>query len=485
VDKNMKVMLQNKAAMKYYGIPYTTNCLNTECHQIFNGTPDPCEGCNIPSAVLSGRHESFERKGFINPERLEQIIVYPINHDDLHTGAAIIRISDVTRARQMERELIQADKMISLGVLVSGVAHEINNPNSFIMLNGPLLWEAWKSIVPILEKYHAENGDFNIGGLPYSDMRDEIPQLFSGIKEGSERIQRIIQDLKNFARQDGAGMDQYVDMNEVIKSSIRLTDNLIKKATKFFKVEFGQKLPLIMGNKQKLEQVMINLIENACQALPDKKKGLFITSFFDKIERCVAVEVRDEGEGIPKNLLPRIMDPFFTTRRSEGGTGLGMSVSSNIIKGHGGKIEVESEWGKGTTIRFFIPVTRIKEPVKILVTDDDSTVREFITATLDKLNTYSVRGASNGAEAFLKIGQEIPDLLILDVQMPDMNGLEVCRLIKEKPELTAIKVIIITGFAESSQVKEIISMGFNKILTKPFTIRALLNTIDEILEVQK
>ena len=485
LDQDISVKVLNKAALNYYRASDFKKVIGKPCFEGLQGKTNPCEGCEIPSAIQSRQKKAFERKGFMEPEKIEQVVIYPMHHKDHQEGAAIIRITDVTRARQIERELIQADKMISLGVLVSGMAHEINNPNNFIMLNGHLLREAWESIVPVLKRYYDENGDFSMGGLPYSEMRDEIPQLFSGIKEGSERIQRIVQDLKDFARQDGANMGQSVNINEAIKSSIRLIGNLIKKATNNFRIKYGRNLPLIRGNKQKLEQVMINLIQNACQALPDREKGIFVTSFLDKEGGGVVVEVQDEGEGIPEKMLPRIMDPFFTTKRSEGGTGLGLSVSSNIIKRHGGKIELESEWGKGTTFRFFIPTTRIEEPVKILVIDDDSTIRKWLTAALAKPGIYSVREASNGAEAFLKIGQELPDLLILDVQMPDMDGAEVCRLIKENPELSDIKVIIITGFAESFQVKEIVRMGFDKILPKPFRIPALLNMVDEVLEVQK
>ena len=483
LDQDISVKVLNKAALNYYRASDFKKVIGKPCFEGLQGKTNPCEGCEIPSAIQSRQKKAFERKGFMEPEKIEQVVIYPMHHKNHQEGAAIIRITDVTRARQIERELIQADKMISLGVLVSGMAHEINNPNNFIMLNGHLLREAWESIVPVLKRYYDENGDFSMGGLPYSEMRDEIPQLFSGIKEGSERIQRIVQDLKDFARQDGANMGQSVNINEAIKSSIRLIGNLIKKATNNFRIKYGRNLPLIRGNKQKLEQVMINLIQNACQALPDREKGIFVTSFLDKEGGGVVVEVQDEGEGIPEKMLPRIMDPFFTTKRSEGGTGLGLSVSSNIIKRHGGKIELESEWGKGTTFRFFIPTTRIEEPVKILVIDDDSTIRKWLTAALAKPGIYSVREASNGAEAFLKIGQELPDLLILDVQMPDMDGAEVCRLIKENPELSDIKVIIITGFAESFQVKEIVRMGFDKILPKPFRIPALLNMVDEVLEV--
>lgn len=255
----------------------------------------------------------------------------------------------------IEKELVQADKMISLGVLVSGVAHEINNPNNFIMLNTPILWDAWKGIGPVIEKYYEENGDFNLAGLPYSRMRNEIPLLFSGVESGATRIQRIVQDLKNFARQDDSDMDQPLNINQIIKKSIQLTENLIKEKTTHFKVEYTKCLPSIKGNGQKLEQVMINLIENACQSLPQKERGVFITASFDKKKQSIVVEVRDEGVGIPGKFIDRIMDPFFTTKRSEGGTGLGLAVSSNIVKAHGGKIEVASEIAKGSIFRIVIP----------------------------------------------------------------------------------------------------------------------------------
>ncbi len=154
----------------------------------------------------------------------------------------------------MERELVQADKMISLGVLVAGVAHEINNPNNSIMMNAPLLREAWLEIVPILDKFFEKNGDFKMGSLPYSEMREEIPELFLGIEKGAHRIKRIVQDLKNFSRRDTAEMKQTVDVNHPIRSAVTLVGNLIKKSTDKFSVEYDEDLPLIKGNAQQLEQ---------------------------------------------------------------------------------------------------------------------------------------------------------------------------------------------------------------------------------------
>jgi len=249
---------------------------------------------------------------------------------------------------QMKNELIQADKMISLGILVSGVAHEINNPNHLIMSNTPLLIEAWKSSVPLLDRYYRENGDFSLGGLPYTRIREEVPQLFEGIIEGSVRIHRIVKDLKDYARREEVDMDQAVDLNHVIKNAVRLTRNLIDGKTDHFNLVYGTSLPVVRGNRQKLEQVIINLIQNACQAISDREQGLEIATFLEPARNCLCVRVRDQGHGIPENLLTRIMDPFFTTSQRQGGTGLGLAVCLNIVTTHGGKIEVTSKPGQGS-----------------------------------------------------------------------------------------------------------------------------------------
>ncbi|MGR3220732.1 MAG: PAS domain S-box protein, partial [Candidatus Anammoxibacter sp.] len=157
------------------------------------------------------------------------------NNNDEIIGVIFI-FRDVTEKRQIadlkekvhEQQLIQADKMISLGTLVAGVAHEINNPNNFIMLNTPILQDAWDDIMPILERYYEENDDFNIGGFKFTEMRNYIPKLFSGIHEGANRIKRIVSDLKDFARQEPVDMNQFVDVNFVVKSAITLVSNQIK-----------------------------------------------------------------------------------------------------------------------------------------------------------------------------------------------------------------------------------------------------------------
>ena len=273
---------------------------------------------------------------------------------------------DVTDRKQIEeqakihqQQLMQAGKMVALGTLVSSVAHEINNPNNFIMLNAPLLSEAWKSIMPILDEYYEKNGDFIIGGMSYTEMRENIPALFSGILDGSKRIKQIIEDMRDFVRRDTSDMSQSVDVNAVLKSAVNLLSNMIMKSTNHFSVEYGHHLPLLRGNFQRLEQVIINLIQNACQALRDTRKSIFVSTSYDEKRRIIVVKVEDEGIGIPSKVLPHITDPFYTTKSDAGGLGLGLSISSRIAKEHGGTLTFTSEPGKGTKAEIVLPVSQV------------------------------------------------------------------------------------------------------------------------------
>lgn len=261
-------------------------------------------------------------------------------------------------AESQQQQLIQADKMASLGILVSGVAHEINNPNNFIMLNGEILSMAWQNVMPILQKYYEENGDFLLAGMPYTRAHEKIGQLILGISEGATRIGKIVEALGGFARQDAGDLDQPVDPNAVVESAMVIVNNLIKKSTHHPSVELAENLPTIRGNPQQLEQVIINLITNACQALESPQKSLFVSTSYNETSDLIVIRVRDEGEGIPPENLNHIIEPFFTTKRDTGGTGLGLSVSYNIVKNHGGHLHFNSRFGEGTTATVMLPVSR-------------------------------------------------------------------------------------------------------------------------------
>jgi PAS domain S-box-containing protein len=283
--------------------------------------------------------------------------------DGKETEIHIVSIGiDITEKRKMEKEaelrrrqLIQADKMASLGILVSGVAHEINNPNNVIMMNTGILREAWHDVVPILERYVNERGDFNLAGIPYSEMYTHIPALFDGIQEGSERIKQIVMSLKDYSREDVSDITQEINLNEAVEAALRLLSNQIKKTTQSVSVNYSEILPPVKGRLQRLEQVIINLIQNACQALPSRDKGIAIRTYYDKKNGEVVLRIKDEGIGIAPAHMGKIFDPFFTTKRGTGGTGLGLSVCAGIVKEHNGQLEFSSKPDEGTTVSLMLP----------------------------------------------------------------------------------------------------------------------------------
>jgi polar amino acid transport system substrate-binding protein len=259
------------------------------------------------------------------------------------------------QAKLHQQQLMQASKMAALGVLVSGVAHEINNPNNFIMLNAPIMRDAWQSAFPILEEYYHENGDFLMGGMKYSDMRQHMPKLLAGVADGAERIKQIVANLKTYVRGDAADLSQRVDVNAVIQSSISLISNVIKNATSHFTIRCEDHLPPVRGSFQRLEQVIINLIQNACQALTEKAQRIFISTTLDATGEHVVIKVQDEGAGISAGDLARIREPFFTTKQESGGLGLGLSISTRIVEEHHGAIRFTSQPGAGTTVEITLP----------------------------------------------------------------------------------------------------------------------------------
>ncbi|MFZ5774950.1 MAG: response regulator [Thermodesulfobacteriota bacterium] len=260
-------------------------------------------------------------------------------------------------AEHHRQQLIEADKMVSLGILVAGVAHEINNPNNFISLNAPLLQQAWTDVVPILEARQREEGDFLVAGIPFSEMRHHLHELLAGIVAGSERIRRIVVNLRDYARQGVSEMDQRFDLNEVVNAALLLLTNPIKQATSNLRVGHGQGLPLVKGNFQRVEQVVVNLLQNACQSLSSRDQAISITTGCVREPAMVFVEVSDQGTGIPPENLQRVQDPFFTTKRNSGGTGLGLSISAGIMEEHNGRLDFRSEPGKGTTVRASFPIS--------------------------------------------------------------------------------------------------------------------------------
>jgi len=245
--------------------------------------------------------------------------------------------------------------MATLGIMVSGVAHEINNPNNFILLNGKIVSRMWNDVLPILEDYYKREGEFKLAGMPYTRAYKKIGKLIEGIPEGARRIQQIVQTFKDFARKDTGELNQQVSINNVLKSAVIIINNLIKKSTDSFHISYGNNIPMFIGNSQQIEQVIINLITNSCQALPNKECKINVNTFYRPESQIIILNVQDEGNGIPEQYIKYIFDPFFTSKRDSGGTGLGLSIAYKIVRNQGGLLSVKSTPGEGTTATVELP----------------------------------------------------------------------------------------------------------------------------------
>jgi signal transduction histidine kinase len=270
----------------------------------------------------------------------------------------VIRLaSDVTERRRLREEAVRTSRLAALGELSAGVAHEINNPNALTLYNVPVLIDCFREMLPILEEHRRRHGDFALVGLSWDELQEEIPAMLKEVLDGAGRIQRIVEDLKNFVRQEDAEGAVPFDLNEAVGTAVRLTNNALQRATDHYVIDLGENLPPCRGIPQRIEQVVINLLQNAAQALPERRCRIRLSTCYDVGAGMNLVTVEDEGRGIEKEHLSHVTDPFFTTRRNSGGTGLGLSISARIVQEHHGRLEFASVPGQGTTVRLWLPTS--------------------------------------------------------------------------------------------------------------------------------
>ncbi|MBF0628105.1 MAG: CHASE domain-containing protein [Magnetococcales bacterium] len=286
-----------------------------------------------------------------------EVRIVPLREE---TGSAMAMVvaTDISENKMLEEQAAKNGRLASLGLMAAGVAHEINNPNNSIYYNANLLADAWSSVKPILDEYHRENGDFAISGLPYSEMGDKIPTIITWIIDNTDRIKKIVELLKNLARNDSGLAKEPVDLGALAHGTLLLLNNTIQKHTDQFSMRIPADLPLVPGHPRQLEQVLINVLVNALQSLPDRSRSVHLEATTAPSGREVILIVQDQGRGIPSSYLEKITEPFFTTRLEKGGTGLGLSISATIIKNHGGRLRFESVVNSGTTVFIHLPCAR-------------------------------------------------------------------------------------------------------------------------------
>ena len=390
------------------------------------------------------------------------------------------RVQAEEALKKSQEKLYQAQKMDTLGTLVAGMAHEINNPINLIMYNISLFQKIWHDCLPVLNQHGGKESGRKYGGLTYNFLEENSDRLLFDMDLAANRVAKIVNDLKNFARQSNFVDKSLIQINTAVENALRLAQTSLRKSGVELVVDLAGDLPVLKGNLQNIEQIILNLIINAVQAIDHDQGVVRIATGFQDRDGRISVAIADNGCGVAPDISGKLFDPFVTDKQAEGGTGLGLSVTYSLVKAHDGEIVFRSEKGKGTTFTVFFPTVVKKTTGRILVVDDDKSIRDMLIKTLGEAGPYRVEEASNGIEACIKLGTYRPDLLILDMFMPEMDGLEVCRTIKSEPEFSDMNVMITTGFPDHQKLEEVAALGFDRIYHKPFNLPDFLKAVGNI-----
>lgn len=309
--------------------------------------------------------------------RRTQAVLYlewEVPHEERRSNEIELIVSMATQAalslesaRRYEREkelekinkeqllkLLEAEKMASIGYLIAEIAHEVNNPNQAIALHADNIRDMSNDIIAVLDE-HGEDEPLWIGNLHYEVFRRTFIDTVKAIRTSSKQIDFLVRELRNFMRPKEEFEMKPIDVNKVLETTVLIASHFIKKATNCFRIE-KERLPAIMGDYQKLQQVFLNLIRNACQALTDRDKGLDIRTRDVPDNKHVLVSIRDEGCGINPDQLANVCEPFFSSKQNQGGMGLGLYICQSIVTEHGGELRIESKPGTGTTVTVVLPV---------------------------------------------------------------------------------------------------------------------------------
>ena len=254
----------------------------------------------------------------------------------------------------MQGKLVHANRMAALGLMVSNVAHDINNPNNTIMFNLKILSDALKDLEPVLDRYYREHGEFTLSGIPYSSARKAFPKLLDAIGDSSYSIKRIVSDLRQYIRDEKEIVGKELQVSEIVGTALTLLQNQISTSVGTVEMQIEEPLLTIRGNYHQLVQAVANILQNALESFSGEKEKIVVTVLRGSKNR-VLIKVRDEGTGMSKEVIRSAVEPFFTTRQEQGGTGLGLTISNAIIEDHKGSLKILSRPGKGTTVTISLP----------------------------------------------------------------------------------------------------------------------------------
>ncbi|MBI4776088.1 MAG: response regulator [Deltaproteobacteria bacterium] len=334
--------------------------VGNKCYREFRRRDAVCSECPGVRAMAAGLPAEMEREIIKKDGSRSDLKVhaFPTFGKDGTVSGFIYVIEDITEAKLLQRQLATSEKLASLGLLMSGIAHEINNPNNFISFNIPILRDYLKELLPIMDKHAEKRPNYQLFGMSYPEFRRDLFRLLDNLEHGSNRISATISSLNEFARESSQDKGQWIDLRHVIDKGVAICRGEIKKRVKSFELDVQEGLSPVYTNPEALEQILINLLINAAQAM-DKDGSWVKLSIRDRetAQDELIIEVSDNGCGIEEGHIRKIFDPFYTTKGAGVGTGLGLYVCHSIVEREGWRIEVESQAGIGSKFRLVLPRT--------------------------------------------------------------------------------------------------------------------------------
>lgn len=272
------------------------------------------------------------------------------------TEEMVISLMDITERNKAEEQLIRAEKMAALGTVMAGVAHEINNPNNFIAFNLPTIREFLQEIQPHLEKTAEEHDGLTILKLPHHQWFDRLSKLLDTMEHGSERIQNIVGELKDYVREEKTDTRHPEFLSTVVDRALSLVGKQLTKDVERVEVHHEPDMPQIIMNAGRIEQVVVNMFVNAAQASKGPGASIEILTGQSKKSGWAQIVIKDNGHGMSPDVVSHIFEPFFTTKGPTTGTGLGLAISQRVIDDHGGSIEVETAPEQGARFTILLPI---------------------------------------------------------------------------------------------------------------------------------